>query len=159
MPIDKDVLGFSNRWYPAVLETAQTLTVAGSNIRVITPVYFLASKLEAFHGRGADDVALSHDLEDIISVVDGRAEIVAEIAEAEPTVRKYIASEIGALLENEDFVEALSGFLLLTPRIKHDDRCWKNGSERSYGMTLCERFTPYSDAGCSDHSRCGTPRT
>jgi hypothetical protein len=72
----------------------------------------LRSKLEAFHGRGGNDITLSHDLEDIIAVIDGRAEIVTEVAEADQTVRKYIASEIGALLENEDFVEALSGFLL-----------------------------------------------
>ena len=50
MPIDEDVLGFSNRWYPAAIETAQTLSVAGNDIRVVTPVYFVASKLEAFHG-------------------------------------------------------------------------------------------------------------
>lgn len=112
MPIDEDVLGFSNHWYPSAIETAQTLSVAGHDIRVVTPVYFVASKLEAFHGRGADDVTLSHDLEDIIAVIDGRSQILGEIAEAEREVRKYIASEIGALLKNEDFVEALSGFLL-----------------------------------------------
>jgi hypothetical protein len=72
----------------------------------------VASKLEAFHGRGADDVTLSHDLEDIIAVIDGRAEIVDEIGEAEPEVRQYITFEVGALLKNADFVEALSGFLL-----------------------------------------------
>jgi hypothetical protein len=112
MPIDEDVLGFSNRWYPDAIEAAQTKSVGGDDIRVVTPVYFVATKLEAFHGRGADDVTLSHDLEDIIAVVDGRAEIVGEIAEAEPEVRKYITSEVGSLLKDEDFVEALSGFLL-----------------------------------------------
>lgn len=103
MPIDEAVLGFSNRWYTAVLETAQTLTFADATIRVVTPVYFLASKLEAFHGRRGNDITLSHDLEDIIAVIDGRAEIVAEVAVADSIVRKYIASEIGTLLENEDF--------------------------------------------------------
>jgi hypothetical protein len=33
MPIDQGVLGFSNRWYPAAIETAQTLSIAGHNIR------------------------------------------------------------------------------------------------------------------------------
>lgn len=112
MPIDEDVLGFSNRWYPDAIEAAQTRSVGGDDIRVVTPVYFVATKLEAFHGRGADDVTLSHDVEDIIAVVDGRAEIVGEIAAAEPEVRKYITSEVGSLLKDEDFVEALSGFLL-----------------------------------------------
>jgi hypothetical protein len=29
MPIDEDLLGFSNRWYPAAVENVQTLSVAG----------------------------------------------------------------------------------------------------------------------------------
>jgi len=75
MPIDAAVLGFSNRWYPTAIETAQTLRIAGHEVRVVTPALFVATKLEAFHGRGGDDVVASHDLEDIIAVVDGlRAE-------------------------------------------------------------------------------------
>jgi hypothetical protein len=112
MPVEKEVLGFSNRWYPAAIDSAQTLSVADSQIRVVTPVYFVATKLEAFHGRGAKDVTLSHDLEDIVTVVDGREKIVGEIAGADTDVRRYIASEIAVLLENLEFVEALSGFLL-----------------------------------------------
>jgi hypothetical protein len=112
MPVEKEVLGFSNRWYPAAIDSAQTLSVADSQIKVVTPVYFVATKLEAFHGRGGKDVTLSHDLEDILAVVDGREEIVGEIARADTDVRRYIASEFAVLLENLEFVEALSGFLL-----------------------------------------------
>jgi hypothetical protein len=71
MPVDKHVLGFSNRWYPTAIETAQALEIAGHNVRVVTPALFVATKLEAFHGRGGGDVFVSHDLEDIIAVVDG----------------------------------------------------------------------------------------
>jgi hypothetical protein len=112
MPIDKEVLGFSNRWYPPAIESAEARSIAESEIRLVTPVYFVATKLEAFHGRGAEDVTMSHDLEDIVTVVDGRPEIVAEIAAAESEVRTYIASEIGTLLNNQDFIDGLSGFLL-----------------------------------------------
>lgn len=45
-------------------------------------------------------------------VVDGRPEIVDEIAAAGPEVRAYIASEFQRLLADPDFVEALSGFLM-----------------------------------------------
>lgn len=55
---------------------------------------------------------MSHDLEDIVTVVDGRPEVVAEIGAAASEVRAFIASEIGTLLNNQDFVDALSGFLL-----------------------------------------------
>jgi hypothetical protein len=115
MPTDATVLGFSNRWYPAAIETAQTFHIAGHDVRVVTPALFIATKLEAFHGRGGDDVVASHDLEDIISVVDGRSEIVDDVAAAVDDVRAYIGAEIRALLDNRDFTEALAGFLLPDP--------------------------------------------
>lgn len=112
MPIDEDVLGFSNRWYKPAMESAQKFPSAASAIRIVTPAYFVATKLEAFHGRGGGDLALSHDLEDIMTVIDGRPEILDEIAVADAEVRAYIASEMAALLSSHDFLEALAGFLL-----------------------------------------------
>lgn len=112
MPIDESVLGFSNRWYPMAIETAQRFDIAGHSARIVTPPLFIATKLEAFHGRGGDDVFGSHDLEDIITVVDGRPAIVDDVGAADREVRAYIAAEIGSLLKNPDFTEALAGFLL-----------------------------------------------
>lgn len=112
MPIDEAVLGFTNRWYPAAIESADTVIVANHTIRMVTPVYFIATKLEAFHGRGAEDLTLSHDLEDIVALIDGRAAIVDEVASAEPKVRSYIVSEVRSLFDDDDFREAIPGFLL-----------------------------------------------
>jgi hypothetical protein len=88
------------------------LSIAGSDVQLVTAVYFVATKLEAFHGRGANDVTLSHDLEDIVAVIDGRSEIVAEIADADRDVRTFIAFEIATLMKSAEFREALSGYLL-----------------------------------------------
>ena len=112
MPVNERVLGFSNRWYRGAIETAQRFDVAGYQVHVVTPALFIATKLEAFHGRGGDDVVASHDLEDIVAVLDGRPEIVADVAAASDDVREYIGTEIQSLLDNPDFIEALSGFLL-----------------------------------------------
>lgn len=112
MPVDEHVLGFSNRWYPAAIETAHRLQIAGREVRVVTPALFIATKLEAFHGRGRGDVVASHDLEDIVAVLDGRPEIVADVASASDDVRQYIGTQIQSLLDNPDFLEALGGFLL-----------------------------------------------
>jgi hypothetical protein len=112
MPVSERILGFSNRWYPAAIETAQSFNIAGHDVRVVTPALFIATKLEAFHGRGGDVVWASHDLEDIVTVVDGRPEIANDIAAADADMRGYIAAEIRALRENLDFVDALAGFLL-----------------------------------------------
>jgi hypothetical protein len=112
MPVNEDILGFSNRWYPTAIETAHTFDIAGHGVRVVTPALFIATKLEAFHGRGGNDIRASHDLEDIIAVVDGRREIVNDVAATDADVRGYIAAEIRALLDQPDFIDALAGFLL-----------------------------------------------
>lgn len=112
MPVGEEVLGFSNRWYPSAIRTAQRLSIAGSHVQLVTAVYFVATKLEAFRGRGRGDVTLSHDLEDIVAVVDGRPEIVEEIASASNETRTFIASRFATLMANMEFREALSGFLL-----------------------------------------------
>ena|SRR5205809_5719524 len=80
--------------------------------RVITSTYFPATKLAAFSGRGHDDYSGSHDLEDVITVMDGRPEIVNEVRNASRDVRGYIACEIRRLLEVRPIVDALTGFLL-----------------------------------------------
>src|SRR5262249_1116551 len=112
MPTDATALGFSHRWYPDAIETAATVDIAGHRVRIVTPALFIATKLEAFRGRGGGALFASHDLEDIIAVVDGRPEIVSDVAAASSGVREYIAAEIHALLDNRDFIEALPGFLL-----------------------------------------------
>ena len=60
---------------------------------------------------GGGDVFASHDIEDIVTVVDGRPEIVEEVAGADAQVRSFISSEIRSLLDNPDFVDALPGLL------------------------------------------------
>jgi predicted nucleotidyltransferase len=112
MPTDERVLGFSNRWYAPAIAAAQRVTIAGLDIHVVTAVYFLATKLEAFRGRGRNDYRGSHDLEDVIAVIDGRPELLREVAEAPDDVRTYIATEARKLLGTRAFVDALSGFLL-----------------------------------------------
>jgi len=79
MPLDERVLGFSNRWYPLALDTATAVALAPDiTIRAISAPAFLATKWQAFRERGADDPFLSHDLEDIITVVAGRQSVIAE---------------------------------------------------------------------------------
>ena len=84
MPLDEKILGFSNRWYKPAMESAEERELErGLRIRVVTAVYFCATKLEAFAGRGKDDYLSSRDLEDLAAVIDGRAELVQEIRSAQ----------------------------------------------------------------------------
>jgi hypothetical protein len=112
MPVDPGVLGFSNRWYQFAVDTAQPLELAdGLSIRLVSAVAFVATKLEAFAGRGADDVLSSHDIEDVLNIVDGRPELADELAIAPADVRQAVRDAFGRLLARADFRNALPGLV------------------------------------------------
>lgn len=112
MPLEERILGFTNQWYRSAMDTAKEIELEpGLRIRVVTAPFFVATKLEAFRGRGRGDYTSSHDLEDLLTVIDGREAIVAEIASASE-VRIYIAEQFRIFLETRAFVEALPGYFL-----------------------------------------------
>jgi hypothetical protein len=112
MPTDPSILGFSNRWYGPALKHFQMVKIGNYEIRLVTAPYFLATKLEAFHGRGKGDYRMSHDLEDIITVIDGRPELADEVSAASEELRRYLSEEFHRLLLTPDFSDALPGHLL-----------------------------------------------
>jgi predicted nucleotidyltransferase len=76
MALDEKLLGFSNRWYEGALKESQSVALpSGVTIRAIASPYFLGAKIEAFLGRGENDYIASHDLEDVMAVIDGRHSI------------------------------------------------------------------------------------
>jgi len=112
MPLNGKILGFKNTWYGPAMETAEERELEpGLKILMVSPVYFCASKLEAFGDRGKNDYAGSRDLEDLIAVVDGRAELVGEIQVAQGDVRSYLTKEIIKLFGAREFMDALPGHL------------------------------------------------
>jgi predicted nucleotidyltransferase len=113
MPTDAEILGFSNQWYQQALQHAEVRQISDDMaIRLVTAPYFLATKIDAFHNRGADDFIASHDMEDIITLLDGRPEIVKEIKTAPEDVNKYLTRKFGEFLNNRSFLDALPGHLL-----------------------------------------------
>lgn len=112
MPVQPEVLGFSNRWYPYAVETAEPVELSpGLTIRLVTAVGFIATKLEAFAGRGAGDFLTSHDMEDVLNIVDGREELTDEMAAAPAELRQVVASAFLKLLSDPDFASVLPGLI------------------------------------------------
>jgi len=110
MPDDEKILGFTNRWYAMGIETAATKTLpSGLSIKCLTPPLFIATKLEAYLGRGENDPLGSHDLEDILVVTDGREELVGEVLGADESLRRYIAEQITLLKNHRDFDGLVNG--------------------------------------------------
>lgn len=113
MPTDGAFMGINTAWFVEALATSRTHVVGGRPVPLISPVAFIATKLAAFADRGDGDYLGSHDLEDIITVIDGRANIVNEVAEAESGLKVFVTTSIGRLMRDADFDESLSGQLPL----------------------------------------------
>jgi hypothetical protein len=112
MPTDERLLGLGNRWYRPALLAARGLDLpTGEHIRVVTAPFFLATKLEAFAGRGRGDYLASPDLEDIITLIDGRPEVVEEVSRVQTELRQYLAEYFSRLLVARAFVEAIPAHL------------------------------------------------
>jgi hypothetical protein len=93
------------------MENANLISLDGLELKVVATPYFIATKLEAFRGRGKGDFYASSDLEDIITVLDGHPTIVEDVADSAAALRRYIGREVGRLLENPEFLNALPGHL------------------------------------------------
>jgi len=112
MPTSSEILGFGNQWYSPAFDASKWIPLpSGIEIRILPAPYFLATKFEAFEGRGEGDYLLSRDMEDIISVLDGRPEILEEIKSAETLLNQYLNERLESLLKNQRFLDALPGHL------------------------------------------------
>lgn len=112
MPADASVLGFSNRWQRLALPYAISRELpSGASVKAVSPPYLLATKLEAFNSRGRNDLLGSADFADIVALMDGREEVVDEVAESPADVRAFVADQFDRLLAHPRFLDGLFGAL------------------------------------------------
>lgn len=105
MPTDPDILGFSNPWYDEAISSAVTVTLeSGAEIRAAAPSALVATKLCAWKGRGGGDLLPSLDIHDVLTLIDGRSELIEEVASATPDLRTYICDEL-AELQGESYFD------------------------------------------------------
>jgi predicted nucleotidyltransferase len=108
MPVDDKALGFTNIWYKDAVATAQDYALSDTlTIKLITPEYFVATKLEAYLGRGEGDALSSHDIEDILNIFDGRASIVDDILSASANLKNYVSEQLKLLVNDGNFEYAV----------------------------------------------------
>jgi predicted nucleotidyltransferase len=108
MPTDEKILGFSNTWFVGGLENAIDYTLPnGTPIKVFAAPWFLAAKLQAYLGRGKGDLLMSNDIEDIIALLDGREELIAETKHAPIELRRFVGEELSSLLRLTAFQDVI----------------------------------------------------
>ena len=109
MPTEGGFLGLNTAWFAEALATATEREFGHVRLKLISPVAFLATKHIAFSDRGGGDYYASHDLEDFVTVIDGREGIVADVDQAPAELRAYVIGAVRSLVATRQFDEALPG--------------------------------------------------
>lgn len=116
MPTEASILGFKNRWQAEAFPHAVTRKLrSGQEIRAIPPPLLLATKLEAFSSRGKLDFLGSRDFGDVVVLIDGREELIEEVAVAPEPLRAYVRQRFEDLSKRRDFDRGLEGALPASP--------------------------------------------
>jgi len=111
MPTNESILGFVNRWHSDSIRKAEITTLpSGQEINILPLTYFIASKIDAFKQRGNQDYLFSHDIEDVISVLDGRIEL-AILNNADNDVKKYLKEQFSIMIRDNRFIESIQGHI------------------------------------------------
>jgi len=112
MPTDPNILGFGNEWYQLATDNAEVITIKNNiTIQMVSSVYFMITKIEAFKGRGNNDFLLSHDIEDLIAVIDGRPELLLDVRNSNENVKIALSQELSNFMQEQQFIDSISGHL------------------------------------------------
>ena len=112
MPTDPSIIGFSNRWYAEGFERAIPYVLDNDTIvKIFSLPYFVASKWEAFKGRGKNDYRTSKDFEDLVYVFENVADFEEQIQASPERVISYLRDEFSELIHRDDFEEGLYAHL------------------------------------------------
>lgn len=129
MPTLEGILGFTNMWYKdAVAQPLLHVLPNRVSVNIIHPVYYVATKTEAFRSRGKGDFRASHDFEDIVALVNGRAELIQEMKSAKHDVLEAMrnfwlphlksANMMASIKEHLDAYEDVERTPLIVERFK-----------------------------------------
>jgi predicted nucleotidyltransferase len=93
----------ANRWFAPGFESPIHFYLDGKTIRCLSLPYFLASKFEAFYGRGTKDPRTSKDMEDIAYILNHTMDLEKQVLASEATVKQYLVDCFQDILQ--DFVK------------------------------------------------------
>jgi predicted nucleotidyltransferase len=97
MASEEGPLGPANRWYKMGFENLWTAKAKDQEIKILSAPCYLATKFEAFNDRGSD-YRTSHDIEDIIYIVDNRVGIVEEIRKDDYRIANFIKEQLQKII-------------------------------------------------------------
>ena len=106
MATEDGPLGPANRWFKPGFENLWTAKAKEQEIKILSAPCYLATKFEAFKHRGSD-YRTSHDIEDIIYILDNRINIVEDIARDNTLISSFIKDQLFEIVKKGLLKEVL----------------------------------------------------
>lgn len=106
----------ANPWFAPGFALKEKVEVEEQIIQILPLPYFLATKFEAYNGRGKNEPRTSHDFEDIVYVLENRTDIAEQIITAPEDVKPFLKSEFESILKDSAKQEAILGNLYYETR-------------------------------------------
>ncbi|RFC55013.1 nucleotidyl transferase AbiEii/AbiGii toxin family protein [Brumimicrobium aurantiacum] len=106
MATEDGPLGPANSWYKIGFENLWSAKAKAQDIKILSAPCYLATKFEAFNNRGID-YRTSHDIEDIIYVLDNRINIVEEISKDDNRITNFIKEQLQNIIDKGLLTEVL----------------------------------------------------
>ncbi len=98
MAAEDGPLGPANRWYKIGFNDLWKVKVTTQEISILNAPCYLATKFEAFNSRGKD-YRTSHDMEDIIYILDNRLNIVNEIEQTDNRIKQFVIEQLNSIIK------------------------------------------------------------
>ncbi|ELR72901.1 hypothetical protein C900_00862 [Fulvivirga imtechensis AK7] len=106
----------ANRWFKDGFKNSYTVDVEDVTIRLMPFPYFLASKFDAFKGRGAKDARMSHDFEDIVYLLNYTSDFTEIILSSDAEVRIFLINCFEEILNDKLLQEAIIAHMYYAER-------------------------------------------
>ncbi|MBI1191876.1 MAG: hypothetical protein GC205_01690 [Bacteroidetes bacterium] len=112
----------ANRWFAPGFAQRESIEVLDVRISVLPLPYFMASKFDAFASRGIHEPRTSHDLEDLVYILDNRTDIEELLNTAPSDVKPWLVEQLKCILIEPAKLEAVLGNLPFVNRVERFDR-------------------------------------
>ncbi|MDR9487472.1 hypothetical protein [Salibacter sp.] len=100
IPWESTSLGPTNSWLKPGFEYARNIEVGAESIKILPLPFYIATKWEAYKSRGKDP-RMSHDLEDIIYVIDNNKNVIEHFDESDHEgVRMFLSKMSNEILSD-----------------------------------------------------------
>jgi hypothetical protein len=98
MPSEDGPHGPANAWYKIGFADLCTAPIKNQEVQILSAPCYLATKFEAFNNRG-NDYRTSHDIEDIIYLLDNRTTILEEIEISDMRILAFLKTQFQKIIQ------------------------------------------------------------